>query len=90
MAAFLKRVFERRGLLNGPMKERIVAYRSADNATSLSIRLVSPTSVEALFSIDGGMPHPSYNQGIVEEALGHVVSAPVAVTFRYAPAVLTA
>jgi uncharacterized protein (TIGR02265 family) len=49
-------------------------YRTADNATRVETRELNPTTIELRFTVEGGIPHPTYNQGILMEAL-HLLNA---------------
>jgi uncharacterized protein (TIGR02265 family) len=68
-------------------------YRTADNATQVTTRTISANEMELCFTVEDGIPFPSYTEGILIEGarLGgakselkveYVVQSPNEVTYR--------
>lgn len=60
-------------------------YRTADSVTEVVTKELSPTSVELRFTVDGGIPFPSYTQGILLEGMRLVGGKLPTVTFEVEP-----
>lgn len=62
------------------------SYRTADNVTKVAVKELAPNRMELRFDVDGGMPYPTYTQGILLEGIRLVGGKTPAVDFTVEPA----